>query len=130
MNDAETIRAMLAAIRAERRSIADRDAVLEEREETLLEWLKEEAPIQRALIEAGTNGSRSSTPLGKFLEIALANGAKHTTQELAELVKKNEDLAAKHESPGRAVNFLLQGWKNHGYVLKDAQDRWYLKQGH
>src|SRR5690242_10625084 len=130
MNDAQTIKAMLAAVRAERKAIADRDAVLEEREDTLLEWLKEEAPMQPELVPAASGGIPSGTPLGKFLSIALADGKKHTSRELIDLVKTNKELVEKHgAAPGRAVNFVLQGWKNVGHVLQDRDGLWFQKQG-
>lgn len=129
MSDAKTIRDMLIAVRAERKRLEDRIDVLEEREETLVEWLKEEAVQQEDGPLGNGEAARPTTPLAKFLDLALAN-SKQTTEELAELLKSDPVLSEAHRSPGRAVNLTLQGWKRLGRVGKDGSGRWYKKQGH
>src|SRR5258708_28767623 len=125
--DAKTIRDMLQAVRAERKRIADRDDVLEEREETLLEWLKEETPEQAALPLNGEDKQQSASPLSRFLERALATGVKQTTDELVVLAQADPEVAEKYLQPAKAINFTLQGWKHFGRVHQDAGKRWFMK---
>jgi hypothetical protein len=112
-----------------RKQIRARDEVLKQREQTLIEWLREESPDQTQLTFSAES-ARSSSPLGQFIERALANGTKHTTEELTELVRSDVELNAKYEGkPARAINFTLQGWKRYGHINQDASGRWHFKEG-
>src|SRR5438132_3385439 len=109
--DAKTIRNMLQAVRAERKRLSDRDAVLKEREDTLLTWLKEEAPEQTSLPLNGEDKRQPATALGRFLERALSTGVKQTTDELSVLAQADPEVSEKYAKPAKAINFTLQGWK-------------------
>ena len=115
------VESMLKALREEKASLESRLEQLEEREETLLEWLKEDQPAQTALpMQGGANGS---TPLSSLLKSILGDGKPHMLDELSSAAY-NRGLVEKGKTPGRVVHFALIGMQQHGYAERRADGAW------
>ena len=117
---------MLATLREEKAQLERRLETLEEREETLLSWLKEEQPSQGQL-PAMTSGANGGTPLSVFLRGALGDGRPHTLQDLVTQVKGKGGLIREEASPGRVVHYALIGMQQHGYVKRSNDGTWAAK---
>lgn len=114
----DNIRDMLNAVKAEKRHLSYRLSVLDQREATLIAWLREEAPAQSQL----TMDDDSRSPLSAFLRIQLGDGKPHSMEELS-LAAMQNGLVEDGKSPRRSVNFTLQSLANAG-LAKSTENGW------
>lgn len=121
MTNADTIRAMLQSVQDEREALKLREEKLNEREVTLLAWLKEEAGHSGMQANLSINGFSA---LGAFVAAALTPGKRFTAAQLGELARGRGLIADDVTHPGRAVHGALLGLQNQGHVKKNDDGTW------
>lgn len=118
MSTADNIKAMLDSVRADRQSLKARDDTLKQREATLLEWLKEEQPVQADL---GIAGGQSN--LSVFLYATLQGGKKFTAGQLGALAS-DRGLIEGDAVPGRVVHGALLSLQRNGQAKRHDDGTW------
>jgi hypothetical protein len=116
-----TIRQMLDSVRTQQKQLKDRLEMLDRREDTLLEWLNEEEPVQQVLIP--DDHKNGSTRLSAFIQSKLADGKSHRTEDLAKLAKE-QGLIDRMKSSNRVINMTMQGLYQHKIVKRNTDGSW------
>jgi len=116
-----TIRQMLDSVRTQRKQLKERLEMLDRREDTLLEWLNEEEPVQH--IRIPDDRKNGSTRLSAFIQSKLADGKPHGTDELAKFADE-QGLIDRMKSSKRVVNMTMQGLTQHNVVKRNSDGTW------
>lgn len=115
--DTAAIRKMLDSVTAEIRELEDRLDVLQERELTLTEWLKEETPQQAAL---SMDMPAAIPPLHAFF-LGLVRAQPMNIDQLAEAAAE-KGLIGRRKSPKRVANIVLQTLRKYDLVKKTGEN--------
>lgn len=115
---------MLEAVRAERNKLKERLTQLEEREKTILGWMKEETPqgdLLAGVAQAAPKHYVIKPRLGSFLRSVIDDGKPRSNAELAELAKAKGVVT--DDTNLRTINSVMLSFMNAGLVKRE-NDKW------
>jgi hypothetical protein len=120
VSNSDNIRAMLQAVRNERADLRARDETLAAREQTLIEWLREEGVNS---MQAALPIDDDASPLTTFLSSVLEQGQRLRAADFGRLAV-DRGLIASDVSPGRAVHGALLALSKQGHARRHADGTW------